>query len=27
VAYTKGADFKPARREPLERMVHWERWE
>jgi nitroreductase len=26
VAYTKGTDFKPAKREPLERMVHWEGW-
>jgi nitroreductase len=26
VAYTKGTEFKPAKREPLERMVHWEGW-
>jgi nitroreductase len=26
VAYTTGTDFKPARREPLETMVHWDRW-
>jgi nitroreductase len=26
VAYTKGTDFKPGRRAPLETMVHWERW-
>jgi nitroreductase len=26
VAYTRGTDFKPARREPLERMLHWESW-
>lgn len=26
VAYTIGQDFKPARREPLETMVHWDRW-
>jgi len=26
VAYTIGTDFKPARRKPLETMVHWERW-
>ena len=26
VAYTLGTDFKPAPREPLETMVHWERW-
>jgi nitroreductase len=26
VAYTIGTDFKPARRNPLESMVHWDRW-
>jgi len=26
VAYTLGTDFKPARRLPLESMVHWDRW-
>ncbi len=26
VAYTKGTDFKPAVRAPLETMVHWDRW-
>ena len=26
VAYTIGTDFKPARREPLESIVHWEGW-
>ena len=26
VAYTIGHDFKPAGREPLETMVHWDRW-
>ena len=26
VAYTIGTDFKPAPREPLEEMVHWDRW-
>jgi nitroreductase len=26
VAYTIGHDFKPASREPLETMVHWDRW-
>ncbi len=26
VAYTIGTEFKPARRKPLETMVHWERW-
>jgi nitroreductase len=26
VAYTVGSDFKPARRAPLETMVHWDRW-
>jgi nitroreductase len=26
VAYTLGTDFKPARRKPLETMVHWDHW-
>jgi nitroreductase len=26
VAYTKGAAFQPAPRDPLETMVRWERW-
>ncbi len=26
VAYTIGTDFRPARRAPLETMVHWDRW-
>ena len=26
VAYTLGTEFKPAKREPLERMLHWEGW-
>lgn len=26
VAYTKGTDFRPAGREPLATMVHWEGW-
>jgi len=26
VAYTKGTDFRPAPRRPLETMVHWEGW-
>lgn len=26
VAYTKGTEFKPASRLPLERVTHWERW-
>jgi nitroreductase len=26
VAYTKGTDFKPGRRLPLETMVHWDAW-
>jgi nitroreductase len=26
VAYTVGADFKPAARKPLDTMVHWDRW-
>jgi hypothetical protein len=26
VAYTKGTDFKPSPREPLDLMVHWDNW-
>jgi hypothetical protein len=26
VAHTKGTDFKPAWREPLESVVHWDAW-
>lgn len=26
VAYTKGTEFKPAKRPPLSEIVHWERW-
>lgn len=26
VAYTLGTDFAPAKREPLERVVHWDTW-
>jgi nitroreductase len=26
VAYTVGTEFKPAKRAPLETMVHWDRW-
>ena len=26
VAYTLGTDFKPARRQPLDEVVHWEQW-
>jgi nitroreductase len=26
VAHTLGSDFKPARRNPLETVLHWERW-
>jgi nitroreductase len=26
VAHTRGADFKPAHREPLASVVHWDRW-
>lgn len=26
VAYTKGTDFKPGYRKPLDSVVHWERW-
>ncbi len=25
-AYTIGTEFKPARREPLDRVLHWDRW-
>lgn len=27
VAYTKGLDFKPAKRPPVERITHWNRWD
>ena len=26
IAYTIGTDFKPAKREPLEKVLHWDRW-
>jgi nitroreductase len=26
VAYTKGTDFKPARRGPVSEITHWDRW-
>ena len=26
VAHTKGLDFKPGPRKPLDRIVHWDRW-
>jgi nitroreductase len=26
VAYTQGTHFRPARRAPLETVVHWEAW-
>ena len=26
IAYTQGTDFKPARREPLDTVVHWNQW-
>jgi nitroreductase len=26
VAYTRGADFRPAHREPLGQFLHWDRW-
>jgi nitroreductase len=26
IAYTIGTDFKPAKREPLARILHWDRW-
>jgi nitroreductase len=27
VAYTKGLDFKPAKRPPVEEITHWNRWD
>ncbi|MEQ9126534.1 MAG: nitroreductase family protein [Alphaproteobacteria bacterium] len=27
VAYTVGTDFKPAKRPPLDEVVHWEKWD
>ena len=26
VAYTRGGDFKPAHREPLSKVAHWDGW-
>jgi nitroreductase len=26
IAYTKGADFKPAKRLPVDQIVHWDNW-
>ena len=26
IAYTVGTDFKPAKREPLDSILHWDRW-
>jgi nitroreductase len=26
IAYTIGTDFKPAVREPLDKVLHWDRW-
>jgi len=26
VAYTHGTEFAPAKREPLERVLHWDQW-
>jgi hypothetical protein len=26
VAYTLGTDFKPARRNPLDTVLHWQGW-
>ena len=26
IAYTLGTDFKPAKRQPLADVVHWDRW-
>ena len=27
VAYTKGTDFKPAKRPPLDDILHWDGWD
>ena len=26
VAYTKGTDFKPAKRPPVSQITHWDHW-
>ena len=26
VAYTIGTDFRPALREPIQKVMHWDRW-
>ena len=26
IAYTMGTDFKPAKREPLASILHWDQW-
>jgi hypothetical protein len=26
IAYTIGTDFKPAKRLPLDRVLHWDKW-
>ena len=26
IAYTVGTDFKPAKREPLAKVLHWDSW-
>ena len=26
IAYTKGTDFRPAKRKPLENVLHWDIW-
>jgi hypothetical protein len=26
IAYTIGTDFKPAKREPLSKVLHWDKW-
>jgi hypothetical protein len=26
IAYTKGTDFRPARRLPVDQITHWNRW-
>jgi hypothetical protein len=26
IAYTKGTEFQPAKRQPLENVLHWDKW-
>ena len=26
IAHTIGTDFKPAKREPLDKILHWDQW-